>query len=344
MKKMLNTLFVTTEDAYLALDGENVVIRRDDEQLGRFPLRTLEGIMSFSYTGASPALLGACAERGIAVSFFSANGRFLAGVHGQVRGNVLLRKAQYEASQNKEKSLEISKRIIQSKVYNSRLVLERTLRDHVLQIDSVAVSIASDLLKKKLKEIEQVETLDVLRGFEGICATIYFGVFDNCITQDKKEFSFQGRTRRPPMDKVNALLSFCYSIATNDCVAALEGVGLDPYVGFMHVERPGRPALALDLVEEFRALLVDRFVLFLINNRMVNGKHFEVSEDGATLLNKEGRRIVLSAWQERKKEAIQHPFLEERIPRGLFPYAQALLLARFLRGDLDSYPAYLGAY
>lgn len=341
MRHLLNTLYVFTEDAYLALDGENVVVRCDGTELGRVPLHTLEGILCFSYRGASPGLMGACAERGVALAFFDRKGRFLAGVHGGQRGNALLRKTQYAWSEDAEKSLAIARNFIIGKLYNGRWVLERAVRDHGLRIDAEAVKAASAKLDASLHSVAACETMDSLRGIEGDAAAEYFGVFDELVLRDKETFRFAGRVRRPPTDPLNAMLSLFYTVLALDCASALEGVGLDPYVGFMHADRPGRRSLALDLMEELRPVFVDRFVLSVVNNRVIDAAAFDRRESGEVRLTDEGRRALFEAWQERKKETITHPFLKEKIPRGLVPHVQALLLARCVRGDLDGYPPFL---
>lgn len=341
MRHLLNTLYIFTEDAYLTLDGENVVAKRGDEELGRIPLHTLESIMSFSYSGASPALMGACVDRGIALSFFNTRGKFLAGVQGRSKGNVLLRKAQYAISDNEADSLSIARNFIVGKLFNGRWVLERALRDHSLRIDANAVKRASERMKESLLHARECESADSLRGIEGDAAAEYFGVFDHLILRDKVTFHFEGRVRRPPTNAVNAMLSLFYTVLSRDCASALEGVGLDPYVGLLHVDRPGRQSLALDMMEELRPILVDRFVATAINNRIVNADSFLVRETGEVRLSDEGRKSLFSFWQERKRETVLHPFLKEKMPRGLVPFVQAQLLARCIRGDLDGYPPFL---
>lgn len=341
MRHLLNTLYVFTENAYLALDGENVVARCGEAELGRVPLHTLEGIACFSYAGASPALMGACAERGIALNFFDRRGRFLACSHGEWRGNVLLRKTQYAWSEDSERSLAIAKNCILGKLYNSRWVLERAARDHGLRIDADAVKAASAKLRDSLERVRECSAEDSLRGIEGEAASIYFGVFDEMVLRDKEAFRFGGRVRRPPTDAMNAMLSLFYTVLAQDCASALEGVGLDPYVGFLHADRPGRRSLALDMMEELRPVAVDRFVLTAVNNRVVSPECFERRETGEVRLTEEGRRALFGAWQDRKKDVIVHPFLKEKVPRGLVPHVQALLLARHVRGDLDGYPPFL---
>ena len=341
MKKLLNTLYVTSENSYLALDGENVVIYEHQDELGRLPLHNLEGIVSFGYRGTSPALMGACADRNISLCYVTPQGRFLARVTGKVRGNVLLRKQQYESSQDNAISLEIAKNCIVGKVYNARWVLERAVRDHPLQVDVEKMKNASQQLKNSLIQIQSSESKEQLRGYEGEAASVYFGVFDELILQQKKEFFFHGRSKRPPMDNVNAMLSFTYTLLTNNIVSALECVGLDSCVGYLHTERPGRASLALDLIEELRPVLADRFVLSLINKKIVTGKNFTKKENGAVLMDDEIRKKFLTEWQKKKKETITHPYLNEKIEWGMIPYVQSMLLARYLRGDLDSYPVFL---
>lgn len=341
MRKLLNTLFVTSTDVYLALENENVVVFREDEKVGQFPLLTLEGIICFSYKGASPALMGQCAERGIQLSFMSPTGHFLARTCGRDRGNVLLRKQQYRISDDPDRSCLVARNFIFGKIYNDRWILERLVRDHSMRIDAEPIKQASRQMADQLPAISEAASLDSLRGLEGEASARYFSVFDQMILNQKDDFFFHERSRRPPLDKLNALLSFAYTILANDCAAALESVGLDSYVGFMHRDRPGRASLALDLMEELRGPMADRFVISLINTRVIQAKHFTGQSNGAILLNDNGRKVFLNAWQERKREEIKHPYLQEKIERGLVPYVQALLLARYLRGDLDGYPPFL---
>lgn len=341
MKKLLNTLYITSPDRYLSLDGENVVIQADGKEIGRVPLHNLERIMTFGYTGASPALMGKCAADGIELVFMSGSGRFLARIEGEVSGNVLLRRQQYRYADDKEKCLEISRNIICAKLFNGRWTIERTLRDHPMRIDTDKFDNCSQQLKKSIDNARKADDIDTLRGIEGEAAQIYFSVFDDMILQQKDDFSFTTRNKRPPKDNVNALLSFAYSFATGMCASSLEAVGLDPYVGFMHTDRPGRRSLALDLVEEMRSPLCDRFVLTVINKKIISANDFEKREDGAVILTDNGRRAFITAWQKRKDDELKHPFLDEKIEWGTVPYAQALLLARYIRGDLDSYPPFM---
>lgn len=341
MKKLLNTLYVTAQDRYLSLDGENVVVKNQDEEIGRVPLHNLEAIVSFGYPGASPALMGACAKRGIDLSFLSPGGRFLARVSGEVRGNVTLRKEQYRVSDNQEQSLGIARNFIAAKVYNSRWVLERAARDYPLRLDSEKLKKKSSFLAASIPKIRGSHSAEKLLGLEGEAASVYFSVFDDLILQQKQDFYFHGRSKRPPMDLTNAMLSFAYTLLAGMCGGALEAVGLDPYVGFFHTDRPGRMSLALDLMEELRAVMADRFVLTLINKRMIGAEGFLKKEDGAVLMKDDTRKQFLAFWQEKKAETIKHPFLDEKIEWGMVPYVQALLLSRFLRGDLDEYPSFL---
>ena len=341
MRHLLNTLFVLTEDSYLALEGENVLVLREEETLARFPLHTLEGIVYFGYRGASPALMGACAKHDISLCFMTPNGRFLARVCGETRGNVLLRKKQYDVCDKEEDSCLIARCSIAGKLYNARWVLERATRDHAPRVDVERLKAVSLSLAESARVASGAAALDLLRGIEGEAATRYFGVLDELFLQNKEAFFFQTRSRRPPLDNVNAMLSFAYSLLAHDCAAALETVGLDPYVGFMHRLRPGRASLSLDLMEELRPCFADRFVISCVNNRIVQPRDFLKQASGAVTLTDGGRKAFLSAYQERKREPIIHPFLNEKVPWGLVPYLQALLLARHLRGDLDAYPPFL---
>ncbi len=341
MKKLLNTLYITSEDAYLSLENDNVVVWQEDVRKAQYPLLMLEGISSFSYKGASPALMGKCAETGISLCFMTRNGRFLARVCGADRGNVLLRKTQYRLSDSEKESCRIARHFIFGKLYNSRWQIERTLRDHAMRVDETALRTASRFIDEQGKLALGCCDLEVLRGIEGKASERYFSVFDQMILNQKDAFVFDARSRRPPTDPVNAMLSFLYTVLAHDCAAALESVGLDAYVGFMHRDRPGRASLALDMMEELRAPMADRLVLTLINTRAVHAGHFQRQAGGMVLMTDEGRKLILKAWQARKLEEITHPFLKERLAWGLVPYAQSLLLARHLRGDLDGYPPFL---
>lgn len=291
MKKLLNTLYITNPDYYLSLEGETVTVLSDKKKIGKIPLHNLESIITCGYMGASPALMGKCAQEGISIIFLSRNGKFLARIVGEQYGNVILRKTQYRVSECEEESIKLAKCFIMSKLYNSRWILERAIRDHKLRVDTEALKSASLTLKNSLNSAYECKSMDSLRGIEGEAASIYFGVFNELILQQEEDFSFEFRSRRPPLDKVNALLSFAYVLLTSMCTSALESVGLDPYVGFMHTIRPGRKSLALDLVEELRSVFADRFVITLINKKLILSKHFIEQEDGAVLLNDEGKKI-----------------------------------------------------
>lgn len=337
MKKLLNTLFVTTQGAYLSRDGETVLVRREAEILLRVPIHTLGGIVCFGQVSVSPPLMGLCGERQVLISFLSQWGRFLARVTGPVAGNVLLRRRQYQVADRPADACPIARSVVLAKVTNCRTVLLRANRD--LPERSLHLEEAAAGLARTCERLERTDVdLDVLRGVEGDAARTYFSVFDRLITV-RGEFEFRGRTRRPPLDPVNALLSFVYTLLVHDATSALETNGLDPCVGYLHAERPGRPSLALDLMEEFRPILADRLVLSLINRRQVRADGFRTLDSGAVEMDEATRKEVLAAWQKRKQEEVQHPFINEQAPVGLFPHLQALLLARHLRGDLDAYPA-----
>lgn len=341
MKKMLNTLYVTTPESYLSLDGENVVVKRKEMDDTRVPLHNLEGIVGFGYTGASPALMGKCAENNISLTFMTKHGRFLARIVGENRGNVLLRKEQYRISDNEESSLPYARNMIAAKMMNSRQVIERICRDYELRIDTEQLKNASNNIKELALLARKSTTLDVLRGYEGKVAVSYFSVFDHMILQQKDDFYFHDRNKRPPLDNVNALLSFVYTLLAKDVTSALESVGLDAYVGFLHCDTPGRASLAMDMMEELRAVMADRFVLTLINKKIVTANGFVKMENGAVYMNDDTRKIILSNWQRKKQETLKHPFLDEKVEWGLIPYVQALLLARTIRGDLEEYPPFL---
>ena len=340
MKKLLNTLYVTSEDAFLALDGENIVVRFADDTEKAIPLHLLSSIVSFSYKGATPALMGKCVQCGVAMAFYTPQGRFLCQVGNETAGNVYLRREQYRRADDAAQSLAIARNFIAGKLYNAKFVLLRCARDHALQADAGKLRGAAASLHESLSACLSAQSDDQLRGIEGNAASAYFQVFDEMVLREKQAFAFHGRSRRPPLDRTNALLSFAYSLLASDCAAALRGVGLDPYVGFMHVDRPGRKSLALDLVEELRPVCADRFVLTLINNRVLSPGDFVVQESGAVLLTDDARKTFLSEWQKRKRETLTHPYLDEKIEWGLVPHVQALLLARYVRGDLDQYPPF----
>lgn len=340
MKKLLNTLFVTSEDIYLSLDGENIVANRDHEIVARYPLHTLQNIVTFSYAGASPALMGKCVTDGIGLAFCTPRGKFLARVSGENNGNVLLRRQQYRIADDPYQSCRVARSMVFGKIYNCRQSLERTRRDHALSVGD-RLDAASEKLKLALPAVSEETDLDSLRGVEGAAAKVYFDCFDSLILQNKDCFKFETRNRRPPTDPINALLSFAYSLLTYDCASALESVGLDAYVGFMHRDRPGRASLSLDLMEELRPCMAERFVLTLVNNRVLSEKDFERQESGAVYMTDNARRAFLKSWQDKKQEKLTHPFLGEKLQWGMIPYVQALLLARYIRGDMDAYPPFL---
>jgi CRISPR-associated protein Cas1 len=341
VKKHLNTLFVTTQGAYLFKEGETVVVKTENEIRLRLPVHTIGGIVCFGNVLCSPFLLGFCAENDVAVSFLSEHGRFLAKVQGPVSGNVLLRRQQYRLADDGAFSAKIARNILTGKLANCRAVLQRNLRDHAEKVDGGAVKAASDSLKNSLQALQTEAPLDVVRGIEGDAAHTYFSVFDHLIVSQKEDFAFHERSRRPPLDTVNCLLSFLYTLVMHDVRSALESVGLDPAVGFLHRDRPGRPGLALDMMEEFRPFIADRLALSLINLNQVQKKGFRILETGAVLMDDETRKAVLVAYQKRKQDEIMHPFTEEKVTMGLLFHVQALLMARHLRGDLDGYPPFI---
>ena len=341
MKKYLNTLFVTTQGAYLSKDGETVVVKVDQEVRLRVPVHTIGGIVCFGNVSCSPFLMGFCGENGVGMSFLTENGRFLARMHGPVSGNILLHREQYRRADDQKYSAQMAKAFVIGKAANCRTVLQRALRDHAQKMaeDVLRRSVAD--LNRTLESLTLHQSLDSVRGLEGDAAHTYFDVFDHLIVAQKERFSFQKRNRRPPLDNVNCLLSFLYTLLVHDCRSALESVGLDPACGFLHRDRPGRPSLALDILEEFRPFLADRLALSLINLRQVQPDGFKKAEAGAVVMNDETRKTVLVAYQERKQEEIMHPFLDEKVTIGLLFHVQALLLARCLRGDLDGYPPFI---
>jgi len=341
MKKLLNTLYITTPEAYAALDGENIVILKDDAAVGRVPLHNLEAVVCMNYTGASPALMGKCAADNISLSFLKPGGAFLAKVTGKAYGNILLRREQYRIADDAILSLQIAADFLTGKIYNAKNVLDRAARDYPLRIDVGELRRASDFLRSSIQNLGSAQNADQLRGIEGEAAAVYFSVFDSLILRQKDGFVFEGRNKRPPTDRVNAMLSFSYTLLTGMCCAALESVGLDPYAGFLHTDRPGRCSLALDLMEELRAPFADRFVLTAINKLIISPEGFTQKESGAFMMDDDTRRAFLSAWQDKKQEQITHPYLGEKIEWGLVPFVQATLLARFVRRDLDAYPPFM---
>lgn len=340
MRKLLNTLYVTNPQAYLSKDGENIVVSLPEGKRP-FPIHNLEGVVCFGYPGASPQLMAMCAERGVALSFVSEYGKFLCRVTGKVSGNVLLRKRQYRLSENAEESGKLARDFVLGKLLNGRNVLNRFRRDYPQRCDAAFLN-CLELFQDNIKALYQCDLdVDSIRGIEGFAAKTYFEAFDKLILLDEEEFHFSGRSKHPPLDRVNALLSFIYVLFAHDVASALETVGLDPQVGFLHQDRPGRNSLALDLMEELRPYLADRLALTLLNTRVLKANDFVQKENGAVLLHPDSRKIVLTHWQKRKKEVITHPILDEKIEIGLIPYAQSLLLARYIRGDIEEYPPYV---
>lgn len=340
MKRHLNTLYVTTQGAYLAVERETVVVRIERQDRLKAPLHLLEGIVCFGNVAVSPFLMGRCAERGIGISFLSERGRFLARVQGPVSGNVLLRREQYRRADDPDASAALARSFVLGKVATSRAVVQRTARDHSGRGGESRLRGAVRTLGQHVKDLAEPVPLDAVRGVEGDAARTYFGVFDDLIVNSDPELRFNGRSRRPPTDAVNALLSFLYTLLAHDAASALEAVGLDPQVGFLHRDRPGRAGLALDLMEEFRPFLADRLALSLVNRRQVRPSGFEAREDGGVWMTDATRKTVLVAYQERKQEEITHPFLGEKTTVGMLVHLQSQLLARHLRGDLDAYPPF----
>ena len=337
MKKLLNVLYVTTPESYLSKDGQNVVVSVEKEERFRIPVIIIEGIVTFGYLGASPGLMKLCADNGVSLTFLSPNGRFIGRMQGPTRGNVLLRKEQYRIADDEERSLHFARLFIAGKIQNYRTTLQRFIRDNG---ENDGVEAAVNSMEHSKKWTLKATSASQLIGIEGDAANAYFGVFPELILHQKEDFAFHGRNRHPPKDKVNAMLSFVYTLLANETAAALETVGLDPYVGFLHTLRPGRTSLALDLMEEMRAYLGDRLVLSLINRKQMTAKDFVVQGAEGIVMSDEGRKTLLSAWQKRKKETIVHPYLEEKMELGLLPYAQAMLLAKAIRNDIDDYPVF----
>ena len=338
MRKLLNTLYVTTPEAYLSKDGLNIVVSVKQQEVFRIPAINIEGIVTFGYMGASPGLMKLCSDSGISLTFLSPNGRFISRVQGATRGNVFLRKAQYALSDDEEWSLHVAQLMIAAKIQNYRNVLRRYIRDYG---ECLEVEEAVKMLDANKRDVLDAEDKTKLMGFEGIASNAYFEVLPNLILNQKESFPFNGRNRRPPKDAVNAMLSLAYTLIANDCTAALETVGLDPYVGFLHALRPGRTSLALDMMEEFRAYLGDRFVLSLINKRQITPKDFLYQGDNGVVMTDNGRKTFITAWQNRKRETLIHPYLNEKVEIGLLPYVQAMMLARYVRKDIDNYPVFL---
>ena len=341
MQRFLNTLYITTQKSYLHKKGDAIEVIVEDKVKASIPMITLDSIVCFGNISVSPFLLGAAPEHNITISFLSETGKYLARVQGPVAGNVLLRKAQYRVSDDKLKSAQVAKYFITGKIANQKTILQRAIRDHKDKVDSKKIESAIQVLNRNLDKIEHETDLDKLRGIEGDSAEAYFSVFAELIISQKDGFRFEGRNRRPPLDNVNAMLSYVYTLLYHDMISALEVVGLDPAVGFMHRDRPGRLSLALDLMEEFRAFFADRLVLSLINLKEVAPEHFEKSASGAVIMNEAARKTVIAAYQKKKEVVVNHPYVEKRMHLAILFHTQARLLARFLRGDIDGYPVYI---
>jgi len=341
MKKLLNTLYVTTPGAFLGQKGETVRVSFEQEELIRVPVHNLEGIVCLGAASMSPHAMRLCAENGVSVSFLSEYGRFYARVQGPVSGNVLLRREQYRRADDAPAAAAIARTIVTAKILNSRSVLQRGARDHHDENARGQLKTAAARLARSLEDLGAELPCEQVRGCEGEAARTYFGVFDHLITAQKNDFYFRERSRRPPLDNVNALLSFIYTLLVHDVTSALESVGLDPAVGYLHAVRPGRPSLALDLMEELRPYLADRLALSLVNRQQLNKKDFRTLPSGAVTMSDQAKKTLLTAYQKRKQETIRHPFVNETVAIGLLPFIQALLMARFIRGDLDAYPAFV---
>ena len=338
MRRHLNTIYVTSEGAYCRKDGANIVVEVDRQEKGRAPIHVIGGLVCLGRASISPSLMNACAEAGVTISFLTEHGRFLARVEGPRSGNVLVRRTQHRTADDPAKSLVIAKGVVTAKLTNQRTVIRRALRDYG---GNAPLAFAEKRITHVARNALSAADMDILRGCEGEGAALYFGTFDAMIRHDNPKFVFKGRSRRPPLDRTNALLSFLYAVLGNDCRGALEGVGLDPAIGFLHADRPGRMSLALDLMEEMRPVLADRLALSLINRRQLAVSDFDESETGAVLLNEAGRKTALTAFSERKRQVLRHPFLAEDMPLGLVPHVQAQMLARHLRGDMDGYPGFI---
>lgn len=341
MRKLQNTLYITMADVYLAVSGENIVIKQDNSTLVRYPLHNLEDIVLFSYLGMSPKLIQKCMDKGIGICYLTPTGRFIGRMRGPSKGNVLLRRKQYRVADDEIESLNISKNIICAKIYNEKWTVERYIRQYGHRVDSTHLRSSSRYLTELLERVVRVGDIDELRGIEGVAQVNYFSCFDEMILNQKEDFKFEVRSRRPPLNPINAMLSYIYSVLSNDVASALESVGLDAYAGFMHTDRPGRISLALDLVEELRSPIADRFVLSLINMKQIKKDDFIYEDNGAVLIKDDSKKKIITLWQERKQKTLTHPFLNEQIEWGLVPFSQAMLLARYLRGDIDGYPAFM---
>lgn len=341
MKKLQNSLFILTQGAYLAKEGETIAVYVDKALKQRFPIHNQSNVLCFGNVLCTPAMMGMCGENGVGIAFFTENGRFLARVSGPISGNVLLRRKQYRIADDNEKRADLARWFVVAKIANCRSILGRSIREYPGKEGISRLKEAFCNLAESMRTLQRPKPIDTVRGIEGEAARIYFSVFDELIVAQKKDFSFSGRSRRPPMDNVNAMLSFVYTLIAHDMVSALEGVGLDPAVGFLHTDRPGRPSLALDIMEEFRPMLADRLVLSLINRKQVSDKGFTRTETGGVIMDDKTRKELITSYQERKRDELTHPFIDEKIPVGLLSHVQAMLLASHLRGDLDGYPPFL---
>ncbi|MCF0202491.1 MAG: type I-C CRISPR-associated endonuclease Cas1 [Bacteroidaceae bacterium] len=338
MRKLLNVLYITRPNAYLKKDSLNLVVEADSEEIFRIPIHNIEGVVTFGYMGASPGAMKLCVDNNVSLAFHTPTGKFIARAQGPTHGNVLLRRRQYHLAEDRDFAVALSRIMIAAKIQNYRNILRRAIRDNGTNAD---LENAAKRLERHKREALQAENTTSLMGTEGIAASEYFSVLPNMIIQQQEDFPFSGRTKHPPVGRVNVMLSFVYTLIANEMTSALDSVGLDPYVGFLHTMRPGRASLALDMMEELRAYLGDRLVLSLINRKQITPRDFIQQSEDSILLTDNGRRTIISAWQERKKAEITHPYLNERIPVGLLPHAQAMLMARYLRGDLDNYPVFI---
>lgn len=340
MKKLLNTLYITKEKAYLSKEGTNVVIIDDNVEIGRYPIHILNSIICFNYLGASPSLIRLCSENNVGISFLTPQGKFCGRVIGKENGNVLLRRRQYSMTDSAE-SVDFVRNIIYAKGLNSKRILRRGILDHGNKIDSMKIKQKITEIGNYLEKIKRVKDKDTIRGYEGIIAKTYFDCFDDLILQQKNEFCFRERNKRPPEDNVNSMLSLLYTFLAHDVGSALSSVGIDSYVGFMHTDRPGRMSMALDIMEELRGFMVDRTVLSMINLNIIAKNDFETKESNAVLIKESGRKKIIEYWQKRKQIEIMHPYLKERVKIGLLPHVQAMLLNRYISGDIEAYPPFL---
>ena len=338
MRKLLNVLYITRPNGYLKKDGLNLVVEADNEEIFRIPIHNIEGVVTFGYMGASPGAMKLCVDNKVSLAFHSPTGRFIARAQGPTHGNVLLRKRQYSLADDKDFAVELSRIMIAAKIQNYRNILRRAIRDNGPNND---LENTAKRWERHKDEVLKAENPQSILGVEGIAANEYFGVLPHMIIQQQKDFPFTGRTKHPPVGRVNVLLSYVYTLLSNEMTSALDAVGLDPYVGFLHTIRPGRASLALDMMEELRAYLGDRLVLSLINRRQITPRDFIQQSEDSIILTDDGRKTIITSWQERKKTEITHPYLNEKIPIGLLPHAQAMLMAKYLRGDLDNYPVFI---